>query len=120
MHRLVAGLGLMGLLVVGASPVGAQQQFDGRWGIEAIPTKGACKRVYRYAVTVENGTIRSNTPRRAVIRGRLDPSGRVQGSAERNRTRVDVTGNLSGRSGSGQWTMAGRLNCSGQWRAEKQ
>lgn len=120
MHRFLAGIGLTGILVSGASPAWAQQQFDGRWNIEAFPNKGTCTRAYRYAVVVENGTIRGNASRRVTIRGKLDPSGRVQGSAERNRTRVEVAGNLSGRSGSGHWTTAGRLNCSGQWRAEKQ
>ena len=49
-----------------------------------------------------------------------DPSGRIQGSAERNKTKVEVTGSLSERSGSGQWSIQGRRNCSGQWRAVKQ
>jgi hypothetical protein len=119
MHRVLAGIGLMGILVLGGSTAWAQQQFDGRWNIQAVPSKGACTRVHRYAVIIENGTIRGSTPRRVTIRGRLDPSGRVQGSAERNKTRVEVTGNLSGRFGSGQWTTEGRLNCSGQWRAER-
>ena len=120
MHRLLAGLGLIGVLVSGQSPAWAQQQFDGRWTIEATPDKGTCTRVYRYTVIVEGGAVRGATLRRVMIRGKLDPSGRVQGSAERSKTRVEVTGNLSGRSGSGHWTTKGRLNCSGQWQAGKQ
>ena len=120
MHRVLAGLGFMGILVSGQSPAWAQQQFDGRWNIEATPDKGTCTRVYRYAVIIENGVVSGSAPRRATIRGRLDPGGRVQGSAERNKTKVEVIGNLSGRSGSGQWSIQGRRNCSGQWRAVKQ
>jgi hypothetical protein len=119
MHRLLAGIGLMGILVSGGSTAWAQQRFDGKWTIEAIPGRGACTRVHHYAVIVENGTIRSSTRRRVTIRGGLDPSGRIQGSAERNKTKVEVNGSLSGRSGSGQWAAQGRLNCSGQWRAER-
>jgi hypothetical protein len=120
MHRLLAGIGLIGILVSGGSTAWAQQQFDGRWSIEAVPSEGACARVYRYAVSIENGVVRGSATRRAAIRGRLDPSGRIQGSAERNKTKVEVTGSLSGRSGSGQWSIQGRRNCSGQWRAVKQ
>lgn len=120
MHRLWIGIGLIVILASGGSTAWAQQQFDGRWSIEATPNKGACTRVYRYAAVIENGTVRSSAPRRASIRGKLDPSGRIQGSAERNRTKVEVTGSLSGRSGSGRWSLQGRRNCSGQWRAEKQ
>ena len=119
MHRLFAGIGLMGIVISGASPAWAQQQFDGRWNIQVIPTKGPCTRSHRYAVSVENGTVRGNAPRRARIRGSIDPGGHVRGSAERNRTRVEVTGRLAGRSGSGHWTAEGRLDCSGQWLAEK-
>ena len=119
MHRLLVSIGLAGILIAGSTTAWAQQQFDGRWKIEAVPSKGACARTYRYTAVIENGTIRSNTPRRATIRGSLDPSGRVRGSAERNKTRVEVTGSLSGRSGSGYWSLQGRRDCSGQWRAEK-
>ncbi len=119
MHRLLAGIELMGTLVSGASPAWAQEQFDGRWNIEAVPRNGACMRTYRYAVIVENGAIRGNLPKRDMITGRLDPSGRLEGSVRRNKTRVDISGSLSGRSGSGRWTTEGRVNCSGQWRAEK-
>ena len=119
MHRVLAGIGLVGILVSGGNTAWAQQQFDGRWNIQAVPSKGPCTRVHRYAVMIENGAIRGITPRRVTIRSTLDPSGRIQGSAERNKTKVEVTGSLSGGSGSGQWTAAGRLNCSGQWRAER-
>ena len=120
MHRVLAGIGLTSILVSGGSTAWAQQPFDGRWNIQAVPSKGACTRVHRYALLIENGTIRGSTPRRVTIKGKLDPSGHVQGTAERNKTKVEVTGSLSGRSGSGHWITAGRLNCSGQWRAEKQ
>lgn len=119
MRLLLAGIGFLGILVSGGSHAWAQQQFDGRWNIEAIPTKGTCTRVYRYAVSVENGAVHGNALRRAMIGGALDPDGRVQGSVERNKTRVEVTGRVAGRSGSGHWTTKGRLNCSGQWQAEK-
>ncbi|WP_262267730.1 MULTISPECIES: hypothetical protein [Microvirga] len=120
MHRLSAAIGLMVILASGGSAAWAQQQFDGRWNIEAVPSKGGCARVYRYTAVIENGAVRSGAPRRATIRGRLDPSGRIQGTAESNRAKIEVTGSLSGRSGSGHWSLQGRRECSGHWRAEKQ
>lgn len=119
MHRLLATFMLPGILVLSGNTALAQQPFDGRWSIQATPEKGACKRAHRYAVIVQNGTIRSAASRGSYMSGGLDPGGRVQGSVVRNKTKVDITGSLSGRSGSGSWVIAGRVNCSGQWIAEK-
>ncbi|KAB0269134.1 hypothetical protein [Microvirga brassicacearum] len=99
----------------------AQQQFDGRWSVEAIPEKGACVRARRYAVAIENGTMRNagRKMEKVNVSGGLEASGRIRGSIRRNKTQVDVTGNLSGRLGSGDWAIAGRVACSGRWTAEK-
>jgi hypothetical protein len=119
MHRLLATFVLPGLLVLSGTTALAQQQFDGRWSIQASPENGACKRARRFAVIVQDGTVGSATSRGTHTSGGLDPSGRVQGSVVRNKTKVDITGSLSGRTGSGTWVVAGRLNCSGRWSAEK-
>ena len=39
--------------------------------------------------------------------GGLDPSERVKGSVVRNKTKFDITGRLSRRTGSGCWVIAG-------------
>ena len=119
MHHLLTSAVLTGILALSGNTALAQQQFDGHWSIQATPEKGACNRAHRYAVVVQNGSIRSAASRAAHMSGGLDPGGRVQGSVVRNKTKVDITGSLSGRSGSGSWVIAGRLNCSGQWSAEK-
>jgi hypothetical protein len=119
MHRLLATFVLPGLLVLSGNTALAQQPFDGRWSIQATPEKGACKRARLYAATIQNGTIRSAASRGTHTSGGLDPGGRVQGSVVRNKTKVDITGSLSGRTGSGSWVIAGRVNCSGRWSAEK-
>jgi hypothetical protein len=36
----------------------AQQQFNGTWSVEVITERGDCDRAYRYAVVIENGSIR--------------------------------------------------------------
>jgi hypothetical protein len=97
----------------------AQQRFDGRWSIEAIPQRGTCSKVRHYEAVVENGAIRNRGSRRLDIAGGLQADGRIRGTVQGRKTRVDVTGSLSGRSGAGTWTSAGRVNCSGRWNAEK-
>ena len=119
MDRLLVIVVLAMTLTLNSDPATAQQRFDGDWTIQAVPQTGACKRARRYAVIVKDGNIRSSTSGRAGITGGLDPSGRVQGSVVRNKTRVDVTGSLSEQSGSGDWVIAGRVACSGRWTAEK-
>jgi hypothetical protein len=121
MYRLPASLLLPVALTLLGDPALAQQQFDGNWTVEAIPEKGVCKRARRYAVAVENGSIRNAGPRRVRVTttGGLEGSGRIRGSIRSDKTRVDVAGSLSGRSGSGEWVIAGRVNCSGRWTAEK-
>jgi len=119
MTRLLASLVLSATLALINHKAVAQQQFDGRWSVETTPEKGACNRTHRYEVVIESGAIRNSGRAKVNIAGGLEASGRIQGSLQRNRMRVDVTGNLSGRSGSGNWATAGRLTCSGRWTAEK-
>ncbi|MBQ0822901.1 hypothetical protein KBI52_22185 [Microvirga sp. HBU67558] len=99
----------------------AQQQFDGRWSVHAIPEKGACRRAHYYTVVVEDGVARNAASRRTSdkVTGGLEASGRVRGSVQRQGTRTDITGTLTERSGSGHWTIAGRIACSGRWTASK-
>jgi hypothetical protein len=120
MHRLL----IMCVLTVTSALIGnaalAQQQFDGRWSVHAIPETGSCRRAHYYTVVVENGVARS-TSRQAggQISGGLEPGGRVRVSVQRPRGRADITGELKGRSGSGAWIITGRVSCSGRWTASK-
>src|SRR5215213_1816928 len=79
----------------------AQQPLDGRWQIEALPERGTCKKPLRHAVVIEHGRIRDAGSRWFSISGGLELGGRVRGTIQRSRTRIDVAGQLSGRSGSG-------------------
>jgi len=90
MHRLLTSVAVIGILNLSGGNAVAQRQFDGRWDIQAVPEKGGCKRIQRFAVTVQDGAVRSGNSRRVQVTGGLDPSGRVQGSAVRNKTRVNV------------------------------
>lgn len=121
MHRLMAAFVLTATLALVNHSAQAQQQFDGRWSIEAVPAKGACRRTHYYKVVIENGVPRNAVSRRTKDRvtGGLEPDGRVQASVQRNKAKIDITGKLTGRSGSGAWTMAGSIACSGLWTASK-
>jgi hypothetical protein len=119
MKRLLASL----LLVMTLAPINntalAQQRFDGHWSVEAVPEKGPCRRTHHYAVVIENGAVRNAGREKVSVAGGLEASGNIRGTIQRNKTRVNVTGNLSERSGSGDWSITGRASCSGRWRAEK-
>jgi hypothetical protein len=119
MGRILTGFLLAATLATIGHSAMAQQPLDGDWTVEALPGTGACTRVHRYTVRISNGSVRNAGREKVSVTGGLDASGNIKGSARRSKTRVDVTGSLSDRSGSGDWTMAGRVNCSGRWRAEK-
>lgn len=121
MNRLLVSLFLAAPLIPVSTTGMAQQQFDGRWSVHAIPEKGACRRAHYYKIVVNDGVPRNAVSRRTSDRvtGGLEPSGRVRVSLDRRGARVDVTGSLTGQSGSGQWIIAGRIDCSGRWTASK-
>jgi hypothetical protein len=114
----ILGIGLIAALMEGTAS--AQQPFDGAWSVHAVPEQGTCKRALRYRVVIEQGAVRSRASRSAEVSGGLQSDGRIEASIQRNKTRVDVAGRLSGRSGLGTWTATGTINCSGRWSAEKQ
>jgi hypothetical protein len=118
MHRFLISLVAVILMPINNTAL-AQSAFNGHWNVEVVPEKGACRRNHRYQVVIENGRVRDGGKQHVSITGGLQPNGQVRGSIQRNRTRIEVTGNLSGHSGAGRWTTTGRLTCSGQWRAEK-
>ena len=119
MNRLLFSL-LLAAPFIPVSTMGmAQSQFDGRWTVSTTPEKGACRRKHIYAVLIENGVARNTGRTRADVTGGLDPSGGVLIGLQRRGAKVDVTGNLAGKSGSGHWTLTGRIDCSGRWTASK-
>ena len=121
MNRLLVSLFLAAPLISISTSGMAQQQFDGRWSVRAISEKGACRRAHDYTVVVENGVPRNAVSRRTTDRvtGGLEPDGRVRVGLQRDRAQVAITGKLAGRSGSGTWTVAGSMACSGRWTASK-
>ena len=89
MNRLLVSLFLAAPLISIVTSGMAQQQFDGRWSVRAIPEKGACRRAHDYTVVVENGVPRNAVSRRTTDRatGGLEPDGHVRVSLQRRRAR---------------------------------
>ena len=121
MKRMLLSLVLAAPLIPVSTTGIAQSQFDGRWSVRAIPEKCACRRAHDYTVVVENGVPRNAVSRRTTDRatGGLEPEGHVRVTLQRDRAQVAITGKLAGRSGSGTWTLAGSMACSGRWTASK-
>jgi hypothetical protein len=103
-----------------AAPAFAQTTgFDGAWSVEVVTQQGACDRAYRYSVVIENGVARYGGPEQFDVRGQVRPNGSVSANISRGQDRANITGRLSGRSGTGTWSSSGGRVCSGQWNAEK-
>ena len=119
LQRAFAGFGL-GLVMVVAGSANAQQPFDGRWSVEVITERGNCDHAYRYPLAVENGRVRYDGNAGGFrIAGHVAPNGTIQGSITSGQGRADVRGRLSGRFGSGTWTVTGSRTCAGHWAADK-
>lgn len=52
------------------------------------------------------------------VSGRVAPDGTVDLDIRRSIAKVDASGRLNGKSGSGAWKL-GMLGCSGRWTAQK-
>ena len=105
MYRLLTSFALPAASILLGDPTVAQQHFDGNWTVKAVPEKGACKSARRYAVGIENGSIRNPGSRRVLVTttGGLEESGRIRGQHPNSgKTRVDVAGVFGSRGGGGR------------------
>jgi hypothetical protein len=99
-----------------ASQSEAVGNFDGKWSVVIMTTKGDCDRAYRYPIAI-NGTSLINAGDTS-----FDISGKVQGNGSVT-VRVSYgdksalgSGRLSATSGTGSWSGG---SCSGTWTAER-
>jgi hypothetical protein len=82
--------------------------FDGTWSVATAPRPGSCGFPTAMTLTVSNGTVDGT-----FVRGRVDPSGRVN-VVWMNRARG--IGRLLARVGSGVWRSQ---DCTGSWTAAR-
>lgn len=113
--RAAAGLAVILMSSGGAF---AQQQFNGTWSVEVVTEKGECDKAYRLPVVIEGGRA-SSGQEGFNANGSVAANGAVQGSIARGSTRANITGRLSGSTGSGTWTTEGGRGCSGRWVGER-
>ncbi|MGO4572860.1 hypothetical protein [Microvirga sp. 2TAF3] len=119
--RLIVALGLA------AAPTGAVMaapgapSHDGTWSVQMVTNSGMCDRSYNYSIAVENGNVRyilapGDSP--TIVNGKIQPNGSLNLDIRRSVAKVDASGELNVKSGSGTWKL-GMLGCSGRWTAQK-
>ena len=100
-------------------PVVAQAGFDGRWSVSATVDTGGCTGPYRYPIVIRDGIVDDASGSDADASGCVGEDGRLVGSIESGLASIAVEGRLRNAGGSGRWTLAGPISCSGRWRARK-
>jgi hypothetical protein len=99
---------------VAATPVAAQQPYDGLWQVTVVTKSGSCDAHTASTVTVAEGKV---TGSGAPVSGTVSSGGLVRVSING----AYAAGQLSGNSGSGKWNGASAgVPCSGRWEASRQ
>jgi hypothetical protein len=111
----------LGLTLIGGAFAASSDRNDGTWSVQMVTDSGLCDRTYGYSIAIENGNVRyllapGDSP--TTVSGRIGPDGAVDLDIRRSIAKVDATGRLNGKSGSGTWTL-GMLGCTGRWTAQK-
>lgn len=115
---LVLGLGA---ILTGGAMAAPGERHDGTWSVQMVTDSGLCDRTYSYAIAIDDGNVRylqapGDSP--TTVSGRIGRDGSVDLDIKRSIAKVDASGRLNGKSGSGTWTLS-MLGCSGRWNAQK-
>lgn len=128
-NRILPALAIVlaGATATAAAPAAKQRDdakpgYDGVWQISLVAESGLCDTSYRYAIAIDNGSVRyipgpGSSP--ASVSGQIGNDGRVDLDIRRSIASVDAVGRLNGKTGSGTWRL-GLLGCSGRWNAQRQ
>ena len=121
-------LGLLAAIAVLALPTSADAGrrpadgggFDGRWAVFATPERGNCDRTYSFPFGIRGGALFYIGSEPVRVSGRVAPNGALRGFLAYSGAQASVSGRLS-RSGwgSGRWSSAGSLTCTGRWTAQR-
>ncbi len=111
----------LGATLMGGAWAAPSDRNDGTWSVQMVTDSGLCDRTSGYSIAIENGNVRyllapGDSP--TTVSGRIGPDGAVDLDIRRSIAKVDATGKLNGKSGSGTWTL-GMLGCTGRWTAQK-
>lgn len=118
--RSALALGL-GFTLIGGAMAAPVAKHDGTWSVRMVTDSGVCDSSYNYSIAIENGNVRyllapGDSP--TIVSGRIGHDGAVDLDIRRSIAKVDASGQLRGKSGSGTWQL-GMLGCSGRWTAQK-
>ncbi len=108
----VLGLGLAATAV----PAKATGNFDGKWSVVVVTTKGECDRAYRYPIAIHGATLINAGDTAFDISGRVQDNGSVAVRISYGDKSARGSGRLSGTFGQGSWVGG---SCAGTWTAER-
>jgi hypothetical protein len=108
---------LLGLGVLAASaPVQATGNFDGKWSVVVVTTKGECDRAYRYPIDIRNQTLVNAGNNSFDISGTVPGDGAGAVRISYGDKSASGSGRLFGTTGEGHWSGG---SCAGTWTAER-
>ena len=108
---------VLGLGIVAASaPVQATGNFDGRWSVVVVTTKGECDRAYRYPIDIRGQDLINAGNASFDISGKVAVDGAVAVKIMYGDKSASGSGQLSGTFGQGSWSGG---TCAGTWTAER-
>ncbi len=114
------GLALGATLMTFAGASARTGGFDGNWSVVIITEGGSCDAAYRYAVSVDNGTVHYRGEAGINVSGSVDDAGRVRVTIGRGSQRAEGSGRLTAASGTGTWSGSSSTDrCHGRWEAER-
>jgi hypothetical protein len=108
----VLGLGLAATAI----PAQATGNFDGKWSVVVVTTKGECDRAYRYPIAIQGETLINAGDTAFDISGHVQGNGAVAVKISYGDKSAHGLGRLSGGFGQGSWTGG---SCAGTWTAER-
>ena len=94
----------------------AVSNFDGKWSVVIMTTKGDCDRAYRYPVAISGATLINLGDASFDITGKVQGNGAITVRVSYGQKSAAGTGRLSATFGTGSWAGG---ECSGTWTAER-
>ena len=94
----------------------AVNNFDGKWSVVIMTTKGDCDRAYRYPVAISGASLINLGDASFDISGKVQGNGAVTVRVSYGQKSAAGTGRLSATFGTGSWSGG---ECSGTWTAER-
>jgi hypothetical protein len=113
-YTLAAVLGLG--FAATAIPAKATGNFDGKWSVVVVTTRGDCDRAYRYPIAIRGTTLVNAGDTAFDISGRVQDNGSIAVKISYGDKSAQGSGRLSGTFGQGSWSGG---SCAGTWTAER-